>query len=347
MNRPTLVLIGIAATVIALSFAIRSETSDGPGAQTPPPEQTQPPTTLTTTTTTAPEQTLQRPTSTSVAPAFTLPLPEDVVICDLYTQIATTGTVETASLVEASGLAASRASPGVLWSHNDSRGTPTLYAFTDQGVHLGSFDVPDAFAFDWEDISNGPDSSGEGTYLYIGDIGDNFGIRSGRISVYRVEDADPSTLGNSFATSVRFEYSYPNGTFNAEALFIDPVEPALYIVTKDRDSATVFRGSLRISTEVEELVAVEVVQLGGEVTAADMSFDGTALVFRGYETVWMWHRITGESVADMLANRPCLAPPPIEIQGESITFDASGSYWTVSEGSHSAIQSVERLDSAG
>ncbi len=141
--------------------------------------------------------------------------------------------------------------------------------------------------------------------------------------------------------------SYPNGAVNAEALFIDPVEPALYIVAKERDSATVFRGSLRISTDVEQLVAVGVVQLGAEVKAADMSFDGTILVFRGYESVWMWYRMAGESVADMLEHPPCSAPSPIEVQGESIAFDASGSYWTVSEGSHSAIQSVEQLDSAG
>ncbi|GMQ92768.1 MAG: hypothetical protein BMS9Abin12_0245 [Acidimicrobiia bacterium] len=326
MRRSTLALILIAAAVVVISIALRAGDSAGEAAPTtslapdPPVPTTSIPRTTTSTTT----------------------LSSDTAVCDLYSGIITTGTVATTELVEASGLAASRTTPDILWSHNDSRGRAMLHAFTESGEDLGGYEIPDAFALDWEDMAAGPGPGGGGAYLYVGDIGDNFNIRGGLVTIYRVLDADPADLDGTFGESTPLIYRYPDASHNAEALFIDPVEPALYLVTKALDEALVFKGSLSPSDGPIDLTLVATLFLGGEVSGADMSADGTTLALRGYRSVWMWRREVGISVTEMLADTPCISPSPDEHQGEAITFDMDLAYWTVSEGAHSEIQVVER-----
>lgn len=325
MRASTVALIAIATVVVLLAFVLRSGDTATPDAVA----------------TTVVVPSTSSSTSTTPPVAVTT-LPAGSEVCDLYETIDLRGSVASPDLVEASGIAASRTTPGVLWSHNDSRGTATLFAFTSTGDDLGAHDVPGAFALDWEDMSAGPGPARDGAFLYVGDIGDNFDIRGGLVTVYRIPDVDPVALDGAFPESTALTYRYPEGTHNAEALFVDPLEPAIYLVTKGREEAFVFKGSIEPSNGPIELAPVATLFLGGEVSAADMSFDGSTLVLRGYETVWMWHRNAGASILDMLSAKPCTAPSPDERQGESITLDQSLSYWTISEGGNPKIYNVPR-----
>jgi len=94
------------------------------------------------------------------------------------------------------------------------------------------------------------------------------------------------------------------------------------------------------SNDVLELVTV--LSLDAEVSGADISWDGSTIAFRGYQTVWMWHRPPGGTVADALATDRCTAPSPDEVQGESIAFLQDGSYATVSEGKNPDLFVVAR-----
>lgn len=325
MRRSTVVLIAIAAMFVLLAVVLRYTDPSTEQAST-----------------TAPPTSLAPVTTTTDPPSTTTTLPDGTVVCDLYQSVTENGAIESPDLVEASGIAASRTTPGVLWSHNDSRGSARLYAFTQTGEDLGAHDVPGGFALDWEDMSAGPGPNGDGAYLYVGDIGDNFGIRDGIVTVYRVPDIDPTQLDGSFPESVALTYRYPDGSHNAEALFVDPVDPALFLVTKDADQASIFRGSLEPSDGPIDLALVSMVFLDAEVSGADMSADATTLAFRGYRTIWMWHRSNDISIADMLMGEPCEAPSPDERQGEAISLAQDLSYWTLSEGSHPAIHVVTR-----
>ncbi len=327
MRRSTVALIALAAIFVVLAIVLKAADTGAPAETTMP----------------TPESTTEAPATTTFPPTPSTTLPPDMEVCDLYQSITMAGQVATPNLVEASGLAASRTTSDVLWSHNDSRGSATLFAFTTDGEDLGAFEVPGAFALDWEDVSAGPGPFGDDAYLYVGDIGDNFGIRGGLITVYRVGDIAPSDLDEAFPDSTALTYRYPDGDdHNAEALFIDPRDPSLYLMTKSKDATFLFRGSLEPSNGPIDLELVTTLFLGAEVTATDMSSDGSTLAVRGYETVWMWHREGGTSIHDMLASEPCEAPSPEERQGEAITLDAELSYWTVSEGSNSAVQTVRR-----
>src|SRR5262245_41247001 len=55
-------------------------------------------------------------------------------------------------LVESSGVAISRRTPGVLWSHNDSGNDSILFAIEPNGTARGRMRVPVRMR-DWEDIS--------------------------------------------------------------------------------------------------------------------------------------------------------------------------------------------------
>jgi hypothetical protein len=330
MRKPTLWLIAIAALVIAVVSVTRIA-DDEPGLASSV-DTTAAVSGSTTTHASTPE------TTTSFAPVPALAPGESV--CDRYSSILDVGSVASSDLIEASGLAVSRVAPDVLWSHNDSRGGARLYAMDRTGGDLGSVELPDTFAFDWEDIAAGPGPDGSGNYLYVADIGDNFEIRNGQTTIYRVADTDPATLDGAFTDVVALPYRYPDGVHNAEAIFVDPVEPALYVVTKDKAETFVFKGPITPTGEEIELELVTSLFLDAEVSGGDISWDGRVIALRGYRTVWMWNRPTGASVADAFNTDPCTAPSPEERQGEAIAFDGELVYWTVSEGKGPTIHLI-------
>ncbi|MGI9666222.1 MAG: hypothetical protein ACR2N2_03855 [Acidimicrobiia bacterium] len=333
MRRSTTALILIAIAVVAVALALRSGTDDAS-------DDAQATTTSQSESTPTTGQTASSTTIASSTTTTSPPIPPGTQVCDLFNEVAISGAVLNPELVEASGLAASRTTPDVLWSHNDSRGGPILYAFGTDGADLGGHEIEGAFALDWEDMGAGPDSSGKGHYLYVGDLGDNFGIRDGLVSVWQVPDRDPAELGGVFTDPVPIVLEMPDGPYDAEALFIDPVEPALYIVTKSRSEAFVFKGPMTPSSEPHLMELVSTLFLGAEVSGADMSPDGAVLAFRGYDSVWMWSRTAGQTIAEALATEPCTAPSPEERQGEAIALTSDWGYYTVSEGSNPDIHRV-------
>ena len=206
-----------------------------------------------------------------------------------------------------------------------------MYAVGPDGSDLGGFDIAGAFAFDWEDMAAGPGTDPTTSNLYFGDIGDNFSIRGGRITVYRVPEPDLDGLEGPLTGAVALEFEYPDGTYNAEALFV--TDGSIYIVTKDRDEARVYRGSSDgDGSGVETLELVTTLTLGAEVSGADISWDGSTIALRGYTSVWMWRKAQGATVAEALSGEPCEAPSPDEVQGEAIAFLSNGGYHTISEG---------------
>src|SRR5687768_5256383 len=64
-----------------------------------------------------------------------------------------------AGLTEASGLVASRATPGRLWSHNDS-GKPEIVAIDSTGNVTGRVAIAGARVDDWEAMATAPCAGG-------------------------------------------------------------------------------------------------------------------------------------------------------------------------------------------
>ncbi len=348
------VLLGSA--VVALGFFIaRADTRAAPTSSPATAEETSTtatPESATTTSTTTDPTTTDPATTTSTAPVTptaTMPPPTTLApgtsVCDPYLHVVETGTVAAADLVEISGTAVGREAPDVVWAHNDSGDGPVLYAIGPGGEDLGSVSIRNAFAFDWEDMAAAPGEPGRPTQLYLGDIGDNLGIRGGRITVYRIDEPLPD---DQAVEADVLDLVYPDQESpNAEALFVDPVDRSLYIVTRNPEVARVYRAdAAAAASSRQDLQLVVALPLGASVTAADITWDGSVIAFRGESSVWMWHRENGSSIAQTLEDRPCSAPSPDEIQGESIAFAADGSYVAISEGSHPPIHTVARDQSS-
>ena len=144
------------------------------------------------------------------------------------------GTVTEPAVVELSGLVASRTHAGVLWAHNDSGGAPVVYALSATGEALGAYPVDGAEAVDWEDIGIGPGPETGHSYLYLADIGDNGSTRE-HVTVYRAAepDAAPDGTGGPLPLVDALTIRYPDGPADAEALFVDPLDGDLYVITKN------------------------------------------------------------------------------------------------------------------
>src|SRR6185503_3116026 len=149
------------------------------------------------------------------------------------------GRVSFSALTEASGIAASRRNYGVLWTHNDgSEGK--VYALTTNAVRLATFALGQTVE-DVEDIAVGPGPTNGISYLYVGDIGGS--ARSGDLrhdlKLFRIPEpavdlawaSSPRSL--NFADVSMFTLIYPDGSYNAETLLVDPLTADIWIVTKE------------------------------------------------------------------------------------------------------------------
>jgi hypothetical protein len=264
------------------------------------------------------------------------------------------GTVAEPSLVEISGVAASRAHPGVLWVHNDSGGEPSVTALSETGADLGTYAVPGAEATDWEDIAAGPGPEPGRHYLYIGDIGDNGEARDS-VQVHRVPepDAAPDGTDGRFAEDVVLTLHYPGGPVDAEALLIDPGSGDLFIVGKRADAAPVFTAEAGAIAEEGDVALRQVTTLvdppvGGPpgplglVPSGDVSPDGSVVLLRTYLSIAAYRRPAGQPLEAAFAEAPCAAPRAAEPQGEAVGFLADGSaYVTISEGVAPPVNRVE------
>ena len=347
-HRPFVVLVAVAGLAIAVALAIAAapdEPDDGVEVLASDPEAstTSEPLEAPPTTSTVPPTTSDAPATSASTTIGAVPgaVPRSGILCDSYTIVDTIGVVEADGLTEASGAAYSRTLGDVMWAHNDSRDGPRVYAVGPSGEDLGVYVVGGALAFDWEDMAAGPGPDAGMSYLYFGDVGDNFGIRDGQVTIYRVREPVALPLDGVIPFATALSLRYPDHTYNAEAIFVDPVEGDLYVVTKDESETRVYGADAEDpGTTVVVMDLIAVLGLGAEVTGADMTWDGSAIAFRGYDTVWMWRREVGDSVAQALERAPCEGASATEIQGEALAFDRSAAYITVSEGRRPTLNRV-------
>lgn len=264
--------------------------------------------------------------------------------CPTFAAGQRTGWVLHAAVTEASGVVASRKNANVLWVHNDSGGKPEIYGVAANGAHRGSYFLAGADAKDWEDIAIGPGPTGGIQYLYVADIGDN-GTSRNDYRLYRVPEpvADGGLIGTVTLSDVEeIEIDYPDGSHNAEAMFVDPWTADVYIVTKRGNGISpIYRAVAPLKTSGSNVMEyVTTLQFGSvslpggtEATAADIAPVGDAIVVRTYSSAFLWRRSPGMTVADALATEPCPIPVTDQGMGEALGFSADGrGYYTVPEG---------------
>ncbi|MFB6778901.1 WD40 repeat domain-containing protein [Streptomyces sp. NPDC056352] len=241
-------------------------------------------------------------------------------------------TIEDPRITESSGLAASRAHPGIYWTHNDSEDGPYVYAVDSRtGKTVATITMRGVGApRDVEAISLGPDGN-----LYVGDIGDNLNDSWDHVWIYRFPE--PKVLKDATVRATQFDVKYADGARNAEALMVHPKTGRVYIASKNEDGGGLYEGPAVLSTG-----RTNVFRRVGEVpwvTDGAFSPDGRELVLRSYFSARGYAFKDGRLGAD----HPVHAP--LQGQSESVTYTADGS--ALMFGSEGARSEVVRVDIAG
>lgn len=240
------------------------------------------------------------------------------------------GLIPGSHLEESSGLVASPTQDGVLWTHNDSGGSPSIHCITTGAGTCGSWEVTGSRAIDWESISAGPGPRTGRTYLYVGDIGDN-GENRETVVVYRLpEPRVGATSGPTTARAVPLEFRYPDRPQDAEALLIHPATGDLYIVTKEATgSGSVFKSSwaplarrfqpLRRVARLPKFAGIS------SVTGGDISTDGSAVILSTYAAAFEFTAPRGLGRFDEVWRaKPRRITLGLRVQGESIAYSPDG-----------------------
>jgi hypothetical protein len=241
------------------------------------------------------------------------------------------GLVPLPEIPEASGVALSRRTPGLLWTHKD-QGAPKLYALDASGAIKGRVTVTGASFQDWEDIAAG--ACGSESCLYLADIGDNAGRRK-QISVYRVREPAPADAATERADV--FQASYPDGPQDAEALVVSK-EGRILVITKGVGKPiTVYRFPeplhVGVSVQLEKIgtLASGKTPKDERVTGASVSPDGARIALRTHDAVLLYDArdfLRGQLDKPQRFDVSSLQEP----QGEGVALGTGGDVFLVSEG---------------
>ncbi|UNO40399.1 esterase-like activity of phytase family protein [Streptomyces sp. MST-110588] len=238
-------------------------------------------------------------------------------------------TIKDPRITESSGLAASRAHPGVYWTHNDSDDGPYVYAVdsrtgrTVATVTLRGIGTPR----DVEAVSVGPDG-----YVYVGDIGDNRGGTWSHVWIYRFRE--PARLRDQALPAAQFTVTYDDGPRDAESLMVHPVTGRVYIASKKQSGGALYEGPQRLSTSGGNVFR-RVADVDLWATDGAFSPDGSRLVLRGYfgARMYRWHNGRPKDIGSVGV--------PFQRQGESVSFTPDGrTLMFGSEGASSEVQPV-------
>ncbi|MFD2203458.1 hypothetical protein [Shivajiella indica] len=240
------------------------------------------------------------------------------------------GRLENKKIDEASGLAFSRTHPGILYTHNDSGGEPSVYLIDTLGKDWGKIILSGVKNRDWEDIAIGPGPDPMINYIYVGEIGDNNGEYD-HVKIYRFPE--PKEIEEKMVVKPEIlKLYYPEGPRDAETLMIDPITQDIFILSK-RDSLNILYKAPQDAFKAKKFELEKVLELPFTMSvAADISKDGSQIIIKNYFTVYYWQRHENESIPKALSRKAQILPYKPEPQGESITFHPSGkSYYTLSE----------------
>jgi hypothetical protein len=260
-------------------------------------------------------------------------------VADAYGEAQLIGTISDPQLNEISGLAPSHSAKGLWWAHNDSGDQARLYVINSAGKKLGQFIVAGAKNRDWEDMASYIGKDGQ-AMLLIADSGNN-GATQEELTLYRLKEPNlaKSKSGETEPAEV-FTFRYPDGKFDAEALFVDPASGRPYLVTKtNKPPCAIYRFPLPLragQTMTLEKVKGAATQRVGQLlmtTGAAASPDGNRVVVRTYFTALELMRAKGGGFETIFSSEPETIKIPLERQGEAISYTADGkALVTTSEG---------------
>ncbi|MGP4026531.1 hypothetical protein [Actinomadura sp. 3N407] len=235
-------------------------------------------------------------------------------------------------ITESSGLAASRRHRGVIYTHNDSGGVPTIYALGMDGRVKATLTVGGADARDWEGMAVGKDGRGRPA-IFVADIGDNLGGAWPYVTVYRIPE--PARLRSRTLRATTFKIKYEDGPRNAETFMINPRTNRIYIASK-LFGGKVYEGPAKLRTSGFNTMR-EVADAPAMATDGAFAPDGSTCVIRTYFGARLYSVKPDGSPGKSLKSIDL----PVQGQGESVTYAPDGrSILAGSEGTNQPVYQV-------
>jgi hypothetical protein len=264
------------------------------------------------------------------------------------------GEIGSSEIDESSGLAASKCSENVFWTHNDSDDSAFIFAIDSKGKKLATYKVAGAVNTDWEDIAAFKDKNGD-CFLFIGDIGNNVRART-ELVIYRVREPEKFSASSSKKNPLPTEraeaikFVYPDFRHDAETLLVHPETGDIYVLTKRLSGAAgVYK--LKAGYDISRVNKLEKVSdltvpsvPNGFLTGGDISPDGRSVVicdyFGGYEITLS----RGAKDFDAIwKEKPQLIDLGRREQGEACAYSADGrSIFATSEKRNSPVIEVKK-----
>lgn len=263
---------------------------------------------------------------------------------------------------ETSGIAASRRSADLLWTHDDSGGDAAVFAVGTDGRARGRLQIAGGVKnVDWEDIA-AVELDGQ-PWIVIGDTGDNDAKRRS-IALHFVPEPAPAEVaaadkltGRSSAT---LRLTYEDGPRDSESLALDPVERAVYLLTKRDSVPRLYRAALPppplkdtelklnfvgLVPHLPKPTAFQAFMKGhlgkqrARPCAMDFAADGSAAVVLTYGDVLIFPRHDREPWAEALAREPIVLGPHDLPQAEAVCFSKDGrTVYVASESTRSLLR---------
>lgn len=242
-------------------------------------------------------------------------------------------------LEEVSGLAASRAHPGLYWAHNDGGNGSKLVAIKGDGSRVATLAVDGAENIDWEDIDSF-DLDGK-HYLLVADTGDNGGIRR-LLTLYVIEEPQRLRDGGRLRPAWSIQFRWPDGARDCEATAVDAANSEVLLISKKRVPPELFRLPLRPGDGVQ--TAQLVGALGGiaqpsesalkenpvygryrsQISGADLSPNGRVLAVLNYHSIHLYVRAPGQRWSQSASAVPGILRFPWLPQAEAVAFSVDG-----------------------
>lgn len=200
-------------------------------------------------------------------------------------------------LVETSGLIYYNS---LVWTFNDSGGEPEIYSYSMADSSIKQrVTLWNGKNYDWEEISQ--DSS----FIYVGDFGNNFGIRK-NLCIYKIDKKNLPKHKNKAVKANKIHFTYPDYTpviftlkrsaFDCEAMIC--FHDSIYLFTKNWITNT--SSIYQIPNEPGKYIAnkIGVFDSKGLITAACLKND--QLVLLGYKDyipfIWRFNHFSNPNI---------------------------------------------------
>ena len=220
---------------------------------------------------------------------------------------------------EISGIADSKKNSGYLWGQEDSGNPSQLYLISHEGTVVKKIYLAGITNRDWEDMAlfNGD--------IYIAETGDN-SQTYGSYKFYKFPE--PSATADTVTNIETINFTYPDGSHDAEAFLIDATSKNIYIITKRDFPSKIYRLNYPYTAN-NTVTLVGALPYTGVVSAAS---SGNEIIIKTYTNLYYYTRLPNESIEQTLQKSFTSLTYVMEPQGEAISFATNNTgFYTLSE----------------